>query len=48
MPETSEPGAPTFFGATYAHAAIVGAAVFGIFWGLVNALLVKQINMDNM
>jgi len=31
----------TFFEATVAHAFIVGSAVFGIFWGVVNALFIR-------
>jgi hypothetical protein len=31
----------TFFKAHAAHGLILGASVFGIFWGLVNALLVS-------
>jgi len=34
--------AATFFEATIAHAFIVGSAVFGIFWGVVNALYVSH------
>lgn len=33
----------TFFKAHAAHGLILGASVFGIFWGLVNALLVSII-----
>jgi hypothetical protein len=38
----------TFFKAHAAHGLILGASVFGIFWGLVNALLVKGIKMENL
>jgi hypothetical protein len=34
-----------FFEATVAHAFIVGSSVFGIFWGVVNALLVSNKNL---
>jgi hypothetical protein len=37
----------TFFEATIAHAFVVGSAVFGIFWGVVNALLIRKINMSD-
>jgi hypothetical protein len=40
---TPTPTAIEVFGASYAHGAILGSAVFGIFWGTVNALLVKKI-----
>jgi hypothetical protein len=46
MPGTST--AIEAFGASYAHGAILGSAVFGIFWGTVNALLVKKIVPDNV
>jgi hypothetical protein len=35
----------TFFEAKIAHAFILGSAVFGIFWGVINALLIRQVNM---
>jgi hypothetical protein len=37
----------TFFGESVAHSLILGSALFGIAWGLVNALLVRGINMGN-
>jgi len=46
--EPPEPAAPpTFFTAHIAHAVILGSSVFGLFWGCVNALLVKQIDMTS-
>jgi hypothetical protein len=45
---TPTPTAIEVFGASYAHGAILGSAVFGIFWGTVNALLVKKIVPDNV
>ena len=33
--------APDFFTASIAHAVILGASIFGLFWGVVNALLVS-------
>jgi hypothetical protein len=39
-------GAEGAFQATIAHGFIVGSAVFGIFWGVVNALLIKSVKFD--
>jgi len=39
--------ATPFFEATVAHMFIVGSSVFGIFWGVVNALLIRKIDMDD-
>jgi hypothetical protein len=36
---------PPVFEATAAHAFIVGSSVFGIFWGVVNALLVRNVKI---
>jgi len=36
----------TYFEATAAHAFIVGSSVFGIFWGVVNALLIRNIKIE--
>jgi len=37
----------TFFGANVAPIFIIGSALFSIFWGVVNALLVKNVDMDD-
>jgi len=37
---------PTIFQADTAHAVIVGLSVFGIFWGVTNAILVRSVKFD--
>jgi len=37
----------TFFSSSVAPAFIIGASVFGIFWGVINALLIKQIDLSD-
>jgi hypothetical protein len=37
----------TFFEANVAPIFIIGSAVFSIFWGTVNALLVKNVDMKD-
>ena len=36
-----------YFGSSLGPPIILGAAVFSIAWGVVNALLIKRINMDD-
>lgn len=38
---------PTYFEQELAHAFIIGSAVFGIFWGVVNALLIRDIDCND-
>lgn len=38
----------TYFAANIAHPFIIGSALFGIFWGVVNALLVKDIDTTDV
>ena len=40
--DTTSLPAPSFFTAHIAHAVILGTSIFGIFWGVVNALLVSH------
>ena len=37
----------TLFEANIAHAFIAGSAVFGVFWGVVNVLLVRKVDMKD-
>jgi hypothetical protein len=34
------------FQATAAHAYIIGASIFGIFWGVVNVIMIRGIQLD--
>jgi hypothetical protein len=38
----------TAFTVSVAHYFVIGCAVFSIFWGIVNALMVKNINMEDI
>lgn len=40
--------AKTYFGSSFAPGLIIGASIFSIIWGLINACLVKSINMDDI
>jgi len=35
------------FQATAAHAFIIGSSCFGIFWGVVNALLIRNVKIED-
>ena len=41
------PATLQLFEANIAHAFIAGSAVFGVFWGIVNVLLVRKVNMKD-
>jgi hypothetical protein len=36
-----------YFDATAAHAFVIGSALFGIFWGVFNVLLVRKVNITD-
>jgi hypothetical protein len=40
-------GAEVVFQATAAHAFVIGSACFGIFWGVVNALLIRNVKIED-
>jgi hypothetical protein len=47
VPPGSSEQSHTFFGESIAHSLILGSALFGIAWGLVNALLVSILWQDH-